>query len=88
MIAFLTLLLGCLSAKVVTVEKVIVPELDFPTFPLADDMERTSDGMIKVPSEWIVALEEYHIRIEGTEKLYNELKKIYEEVDDDFRRVP
>lgn len=73
------LLTGCVSTKIVTVEKTVVPELVFPIFPLAEKMTDNKDGTVTVPSEWVVRLMEYKIRIEETERDYNDLKYIYEE---------
>lgn len=72
------LLTACVSTEPIIVEKVVVPELTFPIFPLADSMTDNKDGTVSVPSEWLVRLEEYHIRINSTEEYYNGLKEIYE----------
>ena len=72
------LLLGCVSPQIVTVEKTVVPEIVFPNFPLADKMTDNKDGTVSVPNEWLVRLEEYHIRIGETEKNYEMLKELYE----------
>lgn len=73
----LMLLTACQSPQVVTVEKTIVPEISFPIFPLAENMTDNKDGTVTVPAEWVVLLEEYHIRITETEKNYNDLKNLY-----------
>ncbi len=70
------LLIGCQSTN--TVEKTIVPYVEFPTFPLADEMKQTPEGVL-VPEEWIVQLAEYQIRIEETEKVYKRLYELYGE---------
>lgn len=72
------LLTACVSTEPIIVEKVVVPEITFPTFPLADSMTDNKDDTVSVPSEWLVRLEEYHIRINSTEEYYNGLKEIYE----------
>lgn len=72
------LLTACASTEPIIVEKVVIPEITFPTFPLADSMTDNKDGTVSVPSEWLVRLEEYHIRINATEEYYNGLKEIYE----------
>lgn len=74
------LLTACASTEPIVVEKMVVPEITFPTFPLADSMTDNKDGTVSVPSEWLVRLEEYHIRINSTEDYYNGLKEIYENV--------
>lgn len=71
------LLTACVSPQIITVEKTEVPEITFPIFPLADGMVDNKDGSVSVPSEWLVRLEEYHIRIEETEKNYNDLRNMY-----------
>ena len=73
------LLTACASTEPIIVEKVVVPEIVFPVFPLADKMTDNKDGTVSVPSEWIVRLEEYHIKINSTEEYYNGLKEIYEQ---------
>lgn len=73
------LLTACVSTEPIIVEKVVVPELTFPIFPLADSMTDNKNGTVSVPSEWLVRLEEYHIRINSTEEYYNGLKEIYED---------
>ena len=70
------LLTGCPSTKVI--EKTVVPYVEFPTFPLAEEMKRTPDGVL-VPEDWIVQLAEYQIRIEETEKVYKRLYELYGE---------
>ena len=55
-----------------------MPELDFPTFPLAETMENNGDGTVTVNSEWIVQLAEYSIRISETENNYRGIKEFYE----------
>lgn len=72
------LLTACASTEPIIVEKIVVPELTFPTFPLADKMTDNKDGTTTVSSEWIVRNEEYHIKINSTEEEYNRLKRMYE----------
>lgn len=72
------LLTACVSTEPIIVEKVVVPEIVFPVFPLAEKMTDNKNGTVSVPSEWLVRLEEYHIRINATEDYYNELKDVYE----------
>lgn len=72
------LLTACVSTEPIIVEKVVIPEITFPIFPLAESMSRNGNGTTSVPDEWIVRLEEYHIRINSTEDYYNGLKEIYE----------
>ena len=50
------LLTACQSTQVITVEKVTVPDIAFPVFPLAEKMTDNKDGTVTVPSEWIVRL--------------------------------
>lgn len=72
------LLVGCVSPEVVTVEKVVIPEIAFPTFPLSEEMTDNKDGTVTVSADWIVRLEEYHIKITATEENYAGLREIYE----------
>ena len=75
-ILLITLLISCVSN---TIYKTVVPELDFPTFPLADKITNNGDGTVTVDSEWIVQLAEYSIRISETENNYKEIKELYED---------
>lgn len=69
------LLTSCVSKTVV---KFIVPDVDFPIFPVADTMINNKDGTVTVDSEWVVKIAEYSIRIEETESNYKEIKELYE----------
>lgn len=71
-----TLLSSCASNG--TREKVFVPDLVFPVFPSLDGGVKSPDGTVSVPNEWLVRLAEYRIRIEETEKNYNDIKALYE----------
>ena len=71
-----TLLSSCASNG--SREKVFVPDLDFPVFPSLDGGVKNPDGTGSVPNEWLVRLAEYRIRIEETEKNYNDIKALYE----------
>ena len=75
MIVLLTLLTSCVSN---TVTKFVVPNLDFPTFPLADTIEDNGDNTSTVDNQWLVRLAEYSIRIQETEDDYNDIKRLYE----------
>lgn len=76
-IVFLTLLQACRSTEIVVETR--VPLIEFPEFPIADSMTDNKDGTVTVPAQWLVNLEEYHIRIEETQKNYERLKELYEE---------
>lgn len=71
------LLPACASTEFITVDKVIIPELDFPEFPVAGSMTNNRNGTVTVPADWLVKLEEYHIKIQETEDNYNGYKEIY-----------
>lgn len=71
-----TLLSSCASNG--TREKVFVPDLVFPVFPSLDSGVKNPDGTVSVSGEWLVRLAEYRIRIEETEKNYNDIKALYE----------
>lgn len=71
-----TLLSSCASNG--TREKVFVPDLVFPIFPSFDSGVKNPDGTVSVSGEWLVRLAEYRIRIEETEKNYNDIKALYE----------
>ena len=72
----ITLLSSCASNG--TREKVFVPDLVFPVFPPLDSGVKNPDGTVSVSGEWLVRLAEYRIRIEETEKNYNDIKAVYE----------
>lgn len=71
------LLTSCLSTSYI--EKPYVPPLNFPTFPVLEEYERTPNGRVNVSDEWIKDIAEYKIRIEETEKTYNDIKSMYGE---------
>ena len=54
-----------------------MPEVVFPAFPELDGAIRNNDGTVSVSEDWLVKLAEYKIRIEETEKNYNEIKALY-----------
>ena len=72
----LMLLTSCVSN---TVYKTIVPDLDFPTFPLADVMTDNGNGTTAVDNGWIIRLAEFYIRYSETESDYKEIKELYED---------
>ena len=69
------LLVSCPSTKII--EKKTVPKIDFPEFPLAEEMTALGNGKVAVPEQWIVDLAEYQIKIEETERVYNSLAELY-----------
>lgn len=71
------LLTACQTSKVVTVEKVIIPELSFPIFPTDNQMKNNYDGTVTVTADWIVRLAEYKILIEETQNNYQQIKELY-----------
>lgn len=77
MAMLLTMLLtSCVSTR--TEYKFIVPDIDFPTFPLADEIRSIGNGKCEVDEDWIINIAEYSIRIQETENNYREIKKLYE----------
>lgn len=77
-----TLLTACLSTKTVIIDKTRVPLLEPPEFPIADLMTDNKDGTTTVDSEWIVKLEEFHIRYDELRKNYLMIQKLYEKTED------
>lgn len=67
------LLQGCQSNKVVKYV-VYMPVLNFPVFPVINEITDNKDGTCTVPSEWIIRMQEYHIYITATEKDYKDIK--------------
>lgn len=72
----LMLLTSCVNN---TVYKTVVPDLDFPTFPLADVMTDNGNGTTAVDNGWIIRLAEFYIRYSETESDYKEIKELYED---------
>ena len=72
----LMLLTSCVSN---TVYKTVMPDLDFPTFPLADVMSDNGNGTTTVDNGWIIRLAEFYIRYSETESDYKEIKELYED---------
>lgn len=72
-----TLLTNCATTKTEYIERLYVPALSFPPFPAMSDFERKG-GRVSVSEDWIVRLAEYKIRIEETEKNYNDFRALYE----------
>lgn len=70
------LLTSCQSAKTY-IDRPVVPELVFPVFPELSGAVRNADGTVTVSADWIVRLAEFRIRMDETEKNYNELKALY-----------
>lgn len=71
----LMLLMSCVSTEYI--EKPFVPDIYFPDFPVLEDYTRNGES-VTVTNEWIKKLAEYKIRIEETEKTYNDIKALYE----------
>lgn len=69
--------MSCVTTKIEYIEKPYVPEITFPIFPALPNYER-KDGNVVVSEDWIVRIAEYKIRIEETERNYNDLKELYE----------
>lgn len=69
------LLMSCVSTRTEYIERLYVPSINFPIFP---ELELDEKG-ITVSEDWILRLAEYKIRIEETEKNYNEMKELYDE---------
>lgn len=74
--AMCLLMTSCLSNNVVKVERVVVPELDFPEFP---KIQRTvnSDGSWLISKQSADNLADFYLRYQKTETAYESLKKIY-----------
>lgn len=72
-----TLLTCCQSTKTTYIDRPVLPELVFPVFPELSGAVRNADGTVTVGVDWIVRLAEFRIRLDETEKNYNELKALY-----------
>lgn len=71
------MLLTCCQSAKTYIDRPVVPELVFPVFPELSGAVRNADGMVTVGADWIVRLAEFRIRLDETEKNYNELKALY-----------
>ena len=69
-------LMSCVTTKVIY--KTVVPDVNFPEFPIPEYIEKQPDGTCIVPNEWIIQLSLYKVRIQAEESTYNTIKKIYE----------
>ena len=80
MTLLLMLLTSCASSRVE--KKVIVPELNFPVFPVLDGYERNEEEKkVTVSEAWIIRLAEFQIHYEETAKNYEAIKALYEKID-------
>ena len=76
----LMLLTSCVSSR--GEKEVIVPELDFPVFPVLDGYERNEEEeKVTVSEDWIIRLAEFQIHYEETAKNYEAIKALYEKID-------
>lgn len=71
------MLLTCCQSTKTYIDRPVVPELVFPVFPELSGAVRNADGTVTVGADWIVRLAEFRIRLDETEKNYNELKALY-----------
>lgn len=75
MMALCLLMISCQSARVEY--KYIVPDVDFPKFPILD-REVHADGSWTLPKDSVDLLAEYYVRIMETEKDYKDIKRLLE----------
>lgn len=59
-------------------KRFLCPIWFFLFFLPLDSGVKNPDGTVSVSGEWLVRLAEYRIRIEETEKNYNDIKALYE----------
>ena len=60
----------------------IVPELNFPVFPVLDGYERNEEEKkVTVSEAWIIRLAEFQIHYEETAKNYEAIKALYEKIE-------
>ena len=69
------LMTSCQSVKVEY--KYLIPDIDFPLFPVLD-REINADGSWTLPKESVDSLAEYYIRIQETEQNYKDIKSLLE----------
>lgn len=70
------LLTSCVSNKVEY--KIVVPTLEFPEFPMADNITENPDKTCTVDSNWIVQLSLFKIRYDAVSSTYEQLKDYLE----------
>jgi hypothetical protein len=68
-------MISCQSARIEY--KYIVPDVDFPKFPILD-REVHADGSWTLPKDSVDLLAEYYVRIMETEKDYKDIKRLLE----------
>jgi len=71
------LLTGCVNTRYI--ERPYIPPLNFPEFPQLKNYNyiRNPDGTVTIDGEYLIKLTEYGMYMEGTEKTYNDLRKLY-----------
>lgn len=74
-IVSIPLVVSCKTTDVMQ-ERVIMPELVFPDFPILSSATDNGDT-VTIPKAYFFALAEYKIRIEQTRADYNALREIY-----------
>lgn len=66
------------SCQSVRVEyRYIVPDIEYPKFP-ALEREVHKDGSWTIPKESVDLLAEYYVKIQESEKNYNDIKRLLE----------
>lgn len=75
MMALCLLMISCQSARVEY--KYVVPDVDFPKFPILD-REVHADGSWTLSKDSVDLLAEYYVRIMETEKDYKDIKRLLE----------
>ena len=72
-------LTSCVSTpKTEIVHEVIVPELDFPDFPLADSLEYVGENRVEGDFQYFIDLAVFCIKYRNLQADYNEIKALYE----------
>ena len=75
MMALCLLMISCQSTRIEY--KYVVPDVDFPKFPILD-REVHADGSWTLPKDSVDLLAEYYVRIMETEKDYKDIKSLLE----------
>lgn len=85
MVLFLMLFISCRSVepKIIYKTAFIVPDLDFPEFPVLGECEELDEGVLVKDKNFFIDLLIYKIKIKDVEELYKEKKKLYEGVKDE-----
>lgn len=74
--AFLT---GCATARPTVEVRTVVPELDFPAFPVLEGGEASGDGNVTAPESYFRDLLAFRVMYEALAEAYGRYRELYGE---------